>query len=177
MSERNELEAARRLRQAVEVLPREVHPARDLWPEIAGRLEETPREGLAGGWWRLAAAVGLVAGGLLVSVVLRPEVPETGPSVAARPRTGSPMLAAAHMRQRDGVVHAHNDLVAVVARRAGRLDEAGAAALANGLADLERATAEIESALIDNPSDRRLRLALAAAYRRESDWTSRIGHV
>ena len=86
-------------------------------------------------------------------------------------------MAAAQLRQRDGVLHAHTDLVSVVARRCGSLDEAGAAALATGLLDLEQATAEIEAALDASPSSRRLRLALAAAYRRESGWAARFGRV
>lgn len=177
MNEINELESARRLQRAVDELPRELRPAHDLWPEIADRLEERPRLGAAGGWWQLAAAMILLAVGLLAAMALRPEMPGAASSVAARPRTAPPALAAPHMRQRDGVIHAHNDLMAVAARRRGRLDAAGAAALTAGLEQLERATAEIEAALVRNPSDRRLRLALAAAYRREAGWTSRLGHV
>ena len=177
MSEHDDLQAVRQLRQAVDRLPREVRPERDLWPEIAGRLDERQRLERGAGWWRLAAAVVLVAGGLLASVVLRPETPSAGRLVAFAPQGAGPAIAAEHLRQRDGVLHAHNDLVTMAARRRGRLDEAGAAALATGLEDLERAAAEIEAALADNPSDRRLRLALGAAYRRESDWTSRLSHV
>lgn len=173
----NELDGVRRLRQAVERLPRELRPARDLWPEIAGRLEERAPEEFSGGWWRLAAAVVLVAGGLMAALILRPEAPLGGSPVVEAVRGSGPAMAAVHMRKRDGVVHAHNDLVEVVARRSGGLEAAAAATLAAGLADLERATADIERALAENPSDRRLRLALAAAYRRESQWTSRLSHA
>jgi hypothetical protein len=177
MSERNDLQAARQLREAVDGMPRELRPGRDLWPEIAARLDERSAEELGGGWWRLAAAVVLMAGGLLASVVLRPAEQPTGTEVAAMAREGVPAMAAAHMRQRDGVLHAHYDLVAVVARRRGGMDEMGAAALAGALVDLERATADIEAALAEDPSDRRLRLTLAAAYRRESEWASRLSRV
>ena len=173
----DELGAARTLRQAVERLPREVRPRRDLWPGIAGRLEERPRRQPAAEWWRLAAAMLLVAGGLYAALVLRPGAPPAEPSIAAEGTGETAILAAAHLRQRDGVLHAYNDLVAVVARQRTRLDEPGAAALSGGLADLERAAAEIEAALADHPGDRRLRLALAAAYRREAHWTSRLGRV
>ena len=177
MSDRIELDAARRLRQGVEDLPRELQPARDLWPQIAGRLQQEPRPSAGSGWWRLAAAMLVIVGGLSAAVLLRPEAPRARPGLAARAPAVGVELAAPHMRHRDGVLHAHNDLVAVISRRRGRLDEAGAAALSAGLADLERATAEIEAALGDNPGDRRLRLALAAAYRREADWTSRLNRV
>ena len=177
MSEHDDLQAVRQLRQAVDRLPREVRPERDLWPEIAGRLDERQRLERGAGWWRLAAAVVVVAGGLLAAVALRPEPSFTGTPVAATAQGAGPAIAAVHMRQRDGVLHAHNDLVEVVARRGGHLDAVGAAALATGLADLEQAAADIEAALAENPSNRRLRLALGAAYRRESDWTSRLSHV
>ena len=177
MNDLNDLDGARRLRQATDRLPRELRPARDLWPEISGRLEERAPEEFRGGWWRLAAAVVLVAGGLLVASTLRPQAPGTGALVADTVAGGEPALAAPYMRQRDGVLHAHNDLVAVVARRRGGMDSAAAATLANGLADLEGATAEIKQALVENPSNRRLRFALAAAYRRESEWTSRLSHT
>ncbi len=176
MSDHDEVRAVRELRAAVERLPREVRPARDLWPEIAGRLDERPRDQSAAGWWRLAAAVVLMAGGLFAATNLAPEARSPLLPVAAVAEAGSAM-AAAHLRQRDGVLHAHNDLIAVAAQRRGRLDAVGAAALVAGLADLERATAEIEAALADSPRDRRLRLALAAAYRREAGWTSRLARV
>jgi hypothetical protein len=177
MKQNDELRPQRELRLAVDRLPREVRPERDLWPEIAARLDERPREGFAAGWWRLAAAVVLVAGGLLAAVVLQPEARPAGSSIAGVAQESAPVMAAAHLRQRDGVLHAHNDLVAVVSRRRGRLDDAGAAAITAGLADLEQAAADIEAALAINPNDRRLRLALAAAYRRESDWTMRLSRV
>ena len=176
MSDNDELRAAIDLRQAVGQLPRDVRPERDLWPEIASRLGERSHREPAAEWWRLAAAMILVAGGLLTALWLRPG---TTPSVSpvAELRAGATAMAATHLRQRDGVVHAHNDLVGVVARQQGRLDESGAAALAAGLAALERAAADIEAALAAHPGDRRLRLALAAAYRREAHWTSRFGRV
>ena len=178
MSDRIDLGAVRRLRQAVEDLPRELQPARELWPEIAGRLKQEPRHSAGSGWWRLAAAVLMIVGGLAAAALLRPEAPVARPGLAASaPSAVGAELAAPRLRQRDGVLHAHNDLVAVVSRRRGYVDEAGAAALSAGLADLERATAEIEAALSDNPGDRRLRLALAAAYRREANWTSRLNRV
>ena len=175
MTDHDELSAARELRAAVEQLPRKLQPQRDLWPEIASRLERRPTRQTAAGWWRLAAAMLLVAGGLLAALVLRPVSP-AGPVVAAE-EPGAPRMAAAHLRQRDGVLHAHNDLVEVVARQRARLDVPGAAAMSAGVAELERATADIEAALADHPGDRRLRLALAAAYRRESSWTARFGRV
>lgn len=176
MTQNDELNAVRKLRAAVDRLPREVSPSRDLWPEIVGRLERPAQREFTGGWWRLAAAMVLVAGGLVAAVVLRPNAPPGWPVVEAVVNDAAGM-AVAHLRQRDGVLHAHNDLVEVVARKRGRLTEPDAAALAAGLAELERAAADIEAALADNPNDRRLRLALAAAYRREADWTSRFGRV
>lgn len=176
MNDRIDLDPERRLRRAVDDLPRDLLPPRDLWPGIAARLEER-RALAAGAWWRLAAAVAMTAAGLAAAVLLRPDLPAADPRVAMAAPVADATLAAAHLRQRDGVVHAHNDLVAVVSRRRGYLDEAGAAALSSALAELERATSEIEAALTDNPGDRRLRLALAAAYRREAGWTSRLNRV
>jgi hypothetical protein len=173
MSQITDLDSARRLRRAVDRLPRELRPGRDLWPGIAGRLKERPEPAAASGWWRLAAAVVVTAGGLLAASVLGPVAPPVRPEVSA----AAPALAAPHLRQRDGVLHAHNDLVAVIAHRGGRLDPAGAEALAAGLVELESATAEIAAALEARPGDRRLRLALAAAYRRESGWASRLGRA
>ncbi len=176
----DELGSARRLRTAVEGLPRELRPARDLWPEIAGRLGERPAEEPAptgGGWWRLAAAALVMAGGLAAAVALGPGARPTGVTVSAVGEPSAPRLAAAELRQRDGVLHAHDDLIAVAERRRALLDPAGAAALTAGLADLQRAAAEIEEALAANPGNRHLRLALAAAYRRESAWAARWAHA
>ncbi len=175
MSHPKELDGAR-LSSALGELPRELRPRRDLWPGIAGRLERRPEAAAGGGWWRLAAAVIVTAGGLLAAVILGPTALPLRPGVTAAV-AAAPELAASRMRQLDGVLHAHRDLATVIARRGGRLDAAGAAALAKGLADLESATAEIAAALEASPGDRRLRLALAAAYRRESAWASRLAHV
>jgi hypothetical protein len=177
MSQRDEFQRERELRDRVSRLPRELRPQRDLWPEIAGQLGAQRGETFAAGWWRLAAAVVLMAGGLLAAMLLRPESPPREISEAMASEGAVPAVAAAHLRQRDGVLHVYNDLVAAVGRRGGRLDDEGAAALASGLMDLEGAVAEIEAALAVSPGDRRLRLALAGAYRRESDWTSRLGRV
>lgn len=177
MSNHDELDAVRELRQAVDRLPRELRPSRDLWPEIAGRLDEQPSEAFAAGWWRVAAAVVLVAGGLLTAVLLRSEAPARESFGATVAEKAAPPMVAARLRHRDGVLHAYNDLLGAVERRRGLLDDAGAATLANALVDLERSLADIEAALADHPGDRGLRLALAAAYRRESDWTSRLGRV
>jgi hypothetical protein len=182
MTNPDELRSARRLRVAVEELPRELRPERDLWPEIAGRLArgERPTEAsapAAGSWWRLAAAVLVMAGGLAAAVALGPGARPAGLAVAGPGEQPAPRLAAAELRQRDGVLQAHDDLMAAAARRRAGLDAAGVAALTTGLADLERAAAEIEAALAANPGNRRLRLALAAAYRRESAWAARWAHA
>lgn len=172
MNESDDLDAVRRLQQAVASLPREIRPERDLWPEIAGRLVER-RAASGGGWWRLAAAVILMAGALAAAALLRPPTPSRLAAAAPEAET----MPAAYMRQRDGVVHAHSDLIAVVSRQRGRLDESTAAVLSTAVAELESATAELEAALARSPGDRRLRLALAAAYRREAGWTSRLNRV
>lgn len=175
--EGDELGDARRLRSAVDRLPRELRPERDLWPGVAGRLATPPRRQFAAGWWRLAAALLLVAGGLIAAALLGPESLPQGPLMSGPAARSEPGMAAANLRQRDGVLHAHQDLVSAIARRGGRLDAAGVASLAAGLAELERATAEIEEALARSPQDRRLRLALAAAYRREAGWAGRLNRV
>ena len=55
MTSRDDLRASRELRATVDRLPRELRPGRDLWPEIAGRLERQPRRADGAGWWRSAA--------------------------------------------------------------------------------------------------------------------------
>ena len=68
-------------------LPKSVSPERDLWPEIEAQiqaerqLKPAPR-GLASRWVQLAAAVLLVVGSSLVTVVVMRDVPDETRSVA-----------------------------------------------------------------------------------------------
>ena len=57
------------------------------------------------------------------------------------------------------------------------LADSTAAVNARFTLELERATADIEAALAENPRDRHLRLALAASYRREAAWSARLRNV
>ncbi len=95
----------------------------------------------------------------------------SGPAILVE--TG-PVIDTESARGRDGVLHAHRDLLDSFARQRGQADSDGAAALAAGRSELERAMRELQIALADHPDDRQLNALLAAAYRRESRWAAKL---
>ena len=179
-------EKERRLRQVLAhaaSLPRSVAPPRDLWPEIARRVE---RE--RAWWWRsagwgpvaLAAAatvlVALVAAlwsGRAPARVRTVAIPAASPRaslVSATAGVSDPVLAAA---ERDYEAAANALLEALQQRRAQLQPETLAAVEAN-LEVIDRALAEVREALVHDPSNPELSRMLVSTHRKKVDVLSRV---
>ncbi|MCA9489579.1 MAG: zf-HC2 domain-containing protein [Myxococcales bacterium] len=141
-----------RLRVAARGLPREVEPARDLWPGIAGRI------GGRGAWWQrphwLLAALVLVALGssALTAAVLRAPAP---PPLE--------VASGAELPWGDELDRAADELRAAVDARRGELDPETLAVVEENLRIIDAAVAETRAALDADPNNRRLQRSLAVA--------------
>jgi hypothetical protein len=155
----------RRLKQ----LPGELPPARDLWPEIAARIEAeaAPTRSLAGrGGWRvaaLAASVALVAA-LVVSLPGRDPSPDTPvtPALVTAPVTfgAGHELGSEYRAARAGLTH---DLES----RLEALSPEARETVMENLAVIRQAAAEIDAALAQDPGNGLLQQLLLAAYQDE----------
>jgi hypothetical protein len=140
-----DLEANRKLRAAVGRLPAEIQPFRDLWPAIDRRRPRSRP------WLPLAAAAVLAVSLVGGRALLPPPAP-----VPAEARWREE-LSTANTSFRDAL-DASADL-----------DPEVRAVIEKNLADIDRAIAEIEDALRQNPSSPMLQKALVAMEQQRSD--------
>ena len=166
-TERNDF--TMRLDDALDRLPHGIEPERDLWPAIESRLE--PREGqVARRWfWPAAAAVLLVVGSsLLTATLLRHDEP-----LVARPAPteGTVSYAAAAFGPGQALDPAYDaarqDLARTLSARIDRLPPDARRKLEKNLAELHRASAEINAALELSPGDPLLEELLLSTYQEE----------
>lgn len=161
---------SRTLDAALEALPREVQLGRDLWPGVAARLE--PRAGIRAGhrlWPAAAAAVALVAVTALVTAGLlrREETP------VARQAPAVPAVIHAAATFGPGQVldpsydAARQELARALSARIDRLPPEARRQLERNLAELRRASAEINAALELSPGDPLLEELLLNSYQDE----------
>jgi hypothetical protein len=176
---RDKAAAIEELCEAARMLPRSLEPERDLWPDIAGRINGRrvvrgrfgrPARGAARGWGAVAAAAAV----LVVSVVaaytvgLRQGRPET---VAAAPDQGY-RLAAFAAPEVD-LERARDQLLAGLEQRRDELSPETWLVVMDNLEVIDDAIARIGTALEDNPNDGRLNRQLAVAYRQQIDLLQR----
>jgi hypothetical protein len=157
------------LERRLKRLPGELPPARDLWPEIAARIEAgaVPEQSPAGrGGWRvaaLAASVALVAV-LVASFLGRDPPPDTSvtPVLAAAPATfgAGHELGSEYRAARAGLTH---DLES----RLETLSPEARETVMENLAVIRQAAAEIDAALAQDPGNGLLQQLLLAAYQDE----------
>jgi hypothetical protein len=156
-----------RIDAALASLPRELLPARDLWPDIESRLE--PR-GRRGAWvWQAAAAIALVAVSSLVTATLvrRADVPVA--------RASAPVPQAQVTKAAFGPSYSLNaeydtarrQLAADLEQRLASLPPSARQKLQANLAELHRAAAEINAALARQPGDPLLEELLLNTYQDE----------
>lgn len=171
-----------RLDEALARLPRGIDPGRDLWPGLASRLEPrvTPaRRPVMRPWaWAAAAAVLLVAASSLITATLvrqetattarTPPSPAAAPTVAPEvvPATASAAFGPGH---RVGPAYLANRrmLARELEERLSRLPPEGREQLAKNLAELRRASTEINAALELHPGDPLLEELLFNIYQDE----------
>ena len=173
-----------RLEEALSQLPRGIEPGRDLWAGIAARLEprsDPARVGSVPRWALAAAAVVLVvASSLMTATLVRREtattvqtvpapvtVPSTAPAVV--PAAASAATAAFGPGHRVGPAYLANRRVLAreLEGRLARLPPEGREQLAKNIAELRRASAEINAALELHPGDPLLEELLFNIYQDE----------
>jgi anti-sigma factor RsiW len=181
----SEERALRAVVLAARALPASRPPRRDLWPEVAMRLSAEgggeayrPRAAGARVWSRvLAVAAGLVVvagGALLVGMRL-------GGLQTRRPAAGPAPSAAGFVPAGAGLEQAAREyeaaraqlLVVLRSRQAG-LDEGTVEVVQHNIEVIDRAVAEIRTALSGRPADPALGQLLLATYRQEVDLLQQV---
>ena len=156
-----------RIDAALASLPRELQPARDLWPDIESRLEPRRRRGT---WaWQAAAAIALVAVSSLVTANL---VRRANPPVA---RASAPVSQATVMPAAFGPSYslsaeydkARGQLATDLEQRLAGMPPSARQKLEANLAEMHRAVAEINAALARQPGDPLLEELLLNTYQDE----------
>jgi len=159
----------RGLDEGLDALPRGIDPERDLWPSIEAQLE--PRAERAGRrWlWPAAAAVLLVVGSsLITAALLRHDEPLVARQI---PATGQASYAAAAFGPGQTLdptyAGARAELASSLSARIDRLPADARRKLERNLAELRRASAEINAALELSPGDPLLEELLLSTYQEE----------
>jgi hypothetical protein len=205
MTQPDELDAAAsaRLRAALERLPGEVEPERDLWPSIRARIDQgrvQPLHGGAGGgagagdgsrpagrslpWYaaprRLAAAAVLVVALTATATWYATTSREAARMVegsAAAPAVTPTADPAAALAMFASYERSAADLSASLDRRSAGLDARTRAVLERTLRTIDGAIAEAREALATDPSNPAVQAFVAAAYRQKLDFLRRANDV
>jgi hypothetical protein len=162
-------DSATRLDEALGCLPQAIEPARDLWPQIEARLE--PRTGRAERrWlWPAAAAVLLVVGSSLITAnLLRRDEPAVASQPPANANVDYAVAAFGPGQTLDPAYYAaRQELVRALSARIERLAPDVRQQLEQNLAEMRRASTEINAALELSPGDPLLEELLLNAYQDE----------
>jgi len=154
---------------ALDAMPRSVEPGRDLWPAIEARLE--PRDVRTGRrWlWPAAAAVLLVVGSsLITATLLRNDEPLVAQRVPAAGQVGYADAAFGPGQTLDPAYEtARQGLARTLSERIDRLPPDARRQVEKNLAEIRRASAEINAALELSPGDPLLEELLLNAYQDE----------
>ena len=160
----------RRLDSALATLPREIAPSQDLWAGIASRLEPVGSR-RSPVWWQLAAAIVLVVGSSLITATLmRPEAPVQARQPVAAPEAvpaATPVTFAGDPRLDPGYLEARRLLAKELEARINRMPASARAKLEANLAEIRRASDEINAALAQQPNDPLLQELLLNTYQDE----------
>ncbi len=172
-----------RIDEALSRLPRSIQPEHDLWPDIAARLEPDVAPARSGRRWVWAAAAAVllvVASSLITATLLRHEpqpvasshpLPRAGSSTAPEviPATAGDLNAGFGPGHRLGPAYLANRRVLAreLEERLARLPPEGRQQLAKNIAELRRASAEINAALQLHPGDPLLEELLFNIYQDE----------
>jgi hypothetical protein len=158
-----------RLDEALELLPRGIEPARDLWPAIEANLEPRPARATRRWPWLAAAGVLLVLGSSLITAsLLRREAPVVAQAPLERPGVALTQAAFGPGQTLDPSYDViRRQLAESIAARIERLPPEARAKLEANLAELHRATTEINAALELSPGDPLLEELLINSYQDE----------
>lgn len=161
-------EAMGRLDQVLGRLPRSLEPGRDLWPAIEARLESRARRVRRGAWQAAAALLLIASSSLLTAGLMRRDVPR----VAGGPAPGTqdaahPVVYGPAYAMDPGYLAARQQLSAMLESRIDRLPASARQKLEANLAEIRRATAEINAALALQPGEPLLEELLLNTYQDE----------
>lgn len=166
-------------------LPKSLAPARDLWPEIARRLEgdRVVRPDFGGrdrrpsrAWWRHAAVAAALVAAVAVAYQLGrwqgPRVVPQSPPAADAELAQVSFEAAAVLDLERQVATIRGQLLDVLASQ--DLDAGTAEVVMDNLRVIDDAVARIERALAEDPGNPRLTRQLTFAYRQELNLLRRV---
>jgi hypothetical protein len=176
-----EADSGTRLDAALRELPRGLEPARDLWPQIAARIEDVraaaPVASRPGWRWQAAAAVLLVAGSSLLTATLLDRKEPAGQAAvnAASTATVPAPAGVVAMPAAFGpagtldpeYLAARQQLTQVLEQRIAALPPSTRAKLELNLGEMRRAADEINAALASQPGDPLLEELLLGTYQDE----------
>jgi len=169
------------LELALDSLPREVRPERDLWSGIRADIESSaplvPATSASRPWMRLAAGFLLMVASSVVTYVITQQAAQEkvlqaqhaaevtvrqAPAVAVMPASfgGQEAMSAEYLRAR-------TTLDAEFQRQVATLPPVTRAKLERNLADLRRAASEISATLAEHPSHPLLQELLLSTYQSE----------
>jgi hypothetical protein len=162
-------EPAGRLDAVLARLPKAIEPSRDLWPAIEAGLESrTARPRQNWGWLAAAGVLVAVGSSLITATLLREGRPD--PAQLAAAVEGTPVVPAAFGpvgRMGPGYLATRRVLLRELEARIDRLPPEAQKALERNLAELHRASAEINAALALKPGDPLLEELLLNTYQDE----------
>ncbi len=185
---RRNLDELRSSMKAASDLPREIEPERNLWPQIADRIGSSPIDWSGRRstppqtqrWLQMAAVIGLMVFGLWVA---RSQVHQ-GPSrpaaqLDARGQSARQSFAdyADRAHTEDGIMLAKKDLLSTIEQRRDVLDDHTLQQIEADMLVLDEAIGQIRAALVEQPENRRLKLALAARYQQEVRLLQQVSRV
>lgn len=161
------------LAQASE-LPKDIAPARDLWPAIEASLDAQPRATPRRFAWPMALAAGFLVAAvsalLTWSLVRNPDAPDASSVIASRSATDAALmpvnygpnsaLGAVQLKARD-------ELLAQFRTRLAALSPATRETVVKNLGIIQHAADEIGAALAKDPASGLLNGLLLNAYRQE----------
>ena len=195
LSCRRELLEIRGLLAAVEDLPAELAPERDLWPAIRMNVVATGRSTSSAApkgrrehaWWHYLAAAGIALVALSTPLSMwwmsRPTESEEAARVVDERHVAGPAAENATpalallARSEDGVLQTRIDLVSVLESRRPTIEPETAAVMETHIRIMDDAIAEIRAALTENPDDARLMRLLATRYQQEAALLHRYSRV
>ncbi len=175
-------QALRQLLAHAAALPRGVAPPRDLWPEIAERIEHGWSWSAVRAWWQpmaLATAAVIVVGAVALLVTNRAPtavrmvaIPSASPSAmfVAGDHVADPVLAAAEREYEE----AARTLLEALQRRRAMLPPEDLARVEANLQVIDRALAEVRQALVKDPASPELNHMLVATHRKKVDILQRV---
>jgi hypothetical protein len=162
-------EPAGRLDTVLARLPKAIEPSRDLWPAIEAGLESrTSRPRQNWGWLAAAGLVVAIGSSLITATLLREGRPESAQLAVAVEET--PVIPAAFGpggRVGPGYLATRRVLLRDLEARIERLPPEARTALERNLAELRRASIEINAALALKPGDPLLEELLLNTYQDE----------